>query len=57
MIKMELWKKYFIDGMSHELPGMLEYIIDIVTQPFILQKGLTAEKKIVINEMNQRINS
>ena len=49
--------KYFIDGMSHELPGMLEYIIDIVTQPFILQKGLTAEKKIVINEMNQRINS
>jgi predicted Zn-dependent peptidase len=49
--------KYFIDGMSHELPGMLEYIIDIVTQPFILQKGLTAEKKIVINEMNQKINS
>jgi predicted Zn-dependent peptidase len=49
--------KYFIDGMSHELPGMLEYIIDIVTQPFILQKSLTAEKKIVINEMNQRINS
>ena len=49
--------KYFIDGMSHELPGMLEYIIDIVTQPFILQKGLTAEKKIVITEMNQRINS
>ena len=49
--------KYFIDGMSNELPGMLEYIIDIVTHPFILQKGLTAEKKIVINEMNQRINS
>jgi predicted Zn-dependent peptidase len=49
--------KYFIDGMSHELPGMLEYIIDIVTQPFIFQKGLTAEKKIVINEMNQKINS
>ena len=41
--------KYFIDGMSHELPGMLEYIIDIVTQPFILKKNLTAEKKIVIN--------
>ena len=49
--------KYFIDGMSEELPGMLEYIIDIVTQPIILQKGLTAEKKIVINEMNQKINS
>jgi predicted Zn-dependent peptidase len=49
--------KFFIDGMSDELPGMLEYIIDIVTQPLILQKGLTAEKKIVINEMNQRINS
>ena len=49
--------KYFIDGMSHELPGMLEYIIDIVTQPTILQKGLIAEKKIVVNEMNQRINS
>jgi predicted Zn-dependent peptidase len=49
--------KYFIDGMSHELPGMLEYIIDIVTQPLILQKNLTAEKKIVINEMNQKINS
>ena len=49
--------KYFIDGMSHELPGMLEYIIEIITQPFILQKGLSAEKKIVINEMNQRINS
>ena len=49
--------KYFIDGMSHELPGMLEYIIDTVTQPTILQKGLVSEKKIVINEMNQRINS
>ena len=49
--------KYFIDGLSHELPGMLEYIIDIVIQPFILQKSLTAEKKIVVNEMNQRINS
>lgn len=49
--------KYFIDGMSHELPGMLEYIIDIVTQPLILQKSVTAEKKIVINEMNQKINS
>jgi len=49
--------KYFIDGMSHELPGMLEYIIDIVTQPLILQKNVTAEKKIVINEMNQKINS
>ena len=49
--------KYFIDGMSNELPGMLEYIIDIVTHPLILQKNLTAEKKIVINELNQRINS
>lgn len=49
--------KYFIDGMSNELPGMLEYIIDIITHPFILQKGLTAEKKIVINEMNQKLNS
>ena len=49
--------KYFIDGMSQELPDMLEYMIDIVIQPFILQKGLTAEKKIVINEMNQKINS
>lgn len=49
--------KFFIDGMSQELPDMLEYMIDIVIQPLILQKSLTAEKKIVINEMNQRINS
>ena len=49
--------KYFIDGMSSELPRMLEYIIEIVTHPTILQKSLTAEKKIVINEMNQKINS
>jgi len=49
--------KYFIDGLSHELPDMLEYIIDIVIQPLILQKSLTSEKKIVVNEMNKRINS
>lgn len=49
--------KYFIDGTSHELPGMLEYIIDVTTHPRILQKSLTAEKKIVVNEMNVRINS
>jgi predicted Zn-dependent peptidase len=49
--------KYFIDGLSDELPDMLEYIIDIVTKPMISEKSLTAEKKIVINEMNQRINS
>ena len=49
--------KYFIDGFSDELPDMLEYIIDIVTKPMISEKSLTAEKKIVINEMNQRINS
>lgn len=48
--------KYFIDGTSHELPGMLEYIIDITTRPRLLQKNLTAEKKIVVNEMNARIN-
>ena len=49
--------KYFIDGTSHELPEMLEYIIDVTTHPRILQKSLTAEKKIVVNEMNVRINS
>ena len=48
--------KYFIDGTSDELPGMLEYIIDITTHPTLLQKSLTAEKKIVVNEMNLRIN-
>lgn len=37
--------KYFIDGTSHELPEMLEYIIDVTTHPRILQKSLTAEKK------------
>lgn len=30
--------KYFIDGTSHELPEMLEYIIDVTTHPRILQK-------------------
>jgi zinc protease len=49
--------KYFIDGMSHELPGMLEYIIDVTTHPRILQKTLTTGKKIIVNEMNLRINS
>lgn len=49
--------KYFIDGTSHELPEMIEYIIDVTTHPRILQKSLTAEKKIVVNEMNVRINS
>jgi len=49
--------KYFIDGLSSELPEMLEYIIEIVTHPTILQKSLTTEKKIVTNEMNQKINS
>jgi len=48
--------KYFIDGDSVELPNMLDYIIEITTHPKILQKKLNAEKKIVINEMDMRIN-
>ena len=49
--------KYFADGLSDELPAMLDYIIDITTQPIFLQTHLTAAKKIVVNELNTRINS